>query len=418
MFDVKLMRRIDSTAGNFACTMLAGSKRVRRALLNKPARPVRKIAVAKFFGMGTVVVASPALAALRDVYPDAEIHFVSFASNREVIDILGVADKKWLIDNSSPAAFARTTLEVARGLRAEKIDLLIDFEFFAKFPLVLGSLAGIPRSAGFCLTPEPWRRTLLDVPGSYNHYFHTRDIFLSLVYLLKTNDLYYLDFDAFRAEYGYPRHVPAASDLDAVNRLLAARGADSGRLVVINPNTSPDLAPEVRKWPEQRYADLANAILREYPGTFVAFVGAKSERDYVDRIVNLVGSPRAASLAGQLGIRELLALFSITDLFVSNDSGPMHLACLVDTPIVGLFFADTPTLFAPIGSRTRTVGPSLYSIPLFTVYNGKDVVAGTPLDRIENVPARTTTVDRVMDEVRSLMDEAPKVLRLRQTFSA
>lgn len=417
MFDVKLMRRIDSTVGNVACTMLAGAKKVRRALPQKT-RPIRKIAVAKFFGMGTVVVASPALAALRETYPDAEIHFVSFKGNRDVIEILGVADKLWLIDNETPASFARTTVEVARGLRKEGIDLLLDFEFFAKFPLVLGSMAGIPRCAGFCLTPEPWRRTLLDVPGSYNHYFHTKDIFLSLVYLLKTNDLYYLDFEAFRARYRYPRHTPAASDLDTVKALLAQRGIDGRRLVVINPNTSPDLAPEVRKWPEQRYAELAATVLREYPDSFVAFVGAKSERAYVEHIVGHVGSPRATSLAGELGIRQLLALFSMTDLFVSNDSGPMHLACLVDTPVIGLFFADTPTLFAPVGSRARSVGPDLYSIPLFTVYNGKDVVAGTPLDRIENVAARATSVARVMDEVRSMLDEAPSVVRMRRTRTA
>jgi len=63
-------------------------------------------------------------------------------------------------------------------------------------------------------------------------------------------------------------------------------------------------------------------------------------------------------------------------LVVSNDSGPMHLACLVDAPIIGLFFADSPTLFAPLGSRVRSVAPPLYSIPLFSVYNGKDVAVG------------------------------------------
>jgi len=414
MFDVKLMRRIDSTVGNAACTVLAGAKKLRRALPQTP-RAVRKIAVAKFFGMGTLVVASPALAALRETYPDAEIHFVTFAANRDVLDILGVADKVWLIDNTSPTSFARSTAEIARGLRKEGIDLLLDFEFFAKFPLVLGSLAGIPRCAGFCLTPEAWRRTLLDVPGSYNHYFHTKDIFLSLVYLLKTNDLYYLHFDAFRSRFRYPRHTPQARDLEHVKTLLAARGVGSSRLVVVNPNTSPDLAPEIRKWPEQRYAELASNILAEYPDSFVVFIGAKSEASYVERIAGHVGSSRAISLAGELNIRELLALFSMTDLFISNDSGPMHLACLVDTPVVGLFFADTPTLFAPIGTRVRSVGPDLYSLPLFTVYNGKDVVAGTPLDRIENVPARATSVARVMEDVRALLDEIPNVVRMRRT---
>ncbi len=405
MFNVKLMRQIDQTVGNVACSAFALRKRLRRRGSATDVRPLRKIAVAKFFGMGSIVVASPAFAALRDAYPDAEIHVITFASNAEILKILGLADHAWFVDNSSPAAFARSTLEVAYALRKENIDLLVDFEFFAKFPLVLAGVVGIEKCAGFCLTPEPWRKTLLDVPGTYNHYFHTKDIFLSLVYLLATRDLYYLDFEKFRQRYSYPRVDVDVASAERVRSLLAARGAGNRRVVVLNANTSPDLAPEVRKWPEERYVELASKILRDFPDTFVTLIGAKSEREYVERLVAKVKSPHVVSLAGELSLRELLALFAQSDLVVSNDSGPMHLACLVDVPVVGLFFADTPTLFAPLGPRTRSVAPALYSIPLFTVYNGKDVVAGTPLDVITNVAAKAVSVERVLEEVRALMPD-------------
>ncbi len=405
MFDVKLMRWIDNQVGNLACSVLATAKRVSAPFRKEAARP-RKIVVTKFFGMGSIVVGAPSLMALRDSFPDAEIHFVSFASNREILEILGLTDKNWFVDTSSPRAFAESTARLARDLRAEKFDLMIDFEFFAKFPLVLGGLASIPKKAGFYLTQEPWRRTLLDVAGSYNHYFHTKDIFLSLIYLLTTGDLYYLDFEAFRAQYTYPQVEVDDDARRHVQTLLASHGASASRIVVINPNTSPDLAPEVRKWPEERYSDLAARILAEYEDTFVLFIGANSERAYVEEIVSGVKSPRAVSVAGQLSLRQLLALFQICDLFVSNDSGPMHLACLVDAPIVGLFFADTPTVFAPLGSRTTSIAPPLYSIPLFTVYNGKDVVAGRPVDTIKNNAARSVPVERVLAEVRSMLRDA------------
>ena len=307
MFDVKLMRRLDSQVGNLTCSVLAAAKRVGLTRRLGSETPVRKVAVAKFFGLGSLVVASPAVAALRDVYPGAEIHFVTFRSNKDVVEILGIADRAWYIDNTSAKQFVKTTLAAARGLRAEGIDLLIDFEFFAKFPLVFGSLANIPRFAGFCLTPEPWRMTLLDVPGTYNHYFHTKDIFLSLVYLMKTKDMYYLDFEAFRKRYEYPRVAIAQADAEAVTALLAARAAAGRSIIVINPNTSPDLAPEVRKWPEERYAELARGILREDPDAYIAVIGAKSERDYVGRIVARIGDARASSFAGDLSLRQLLA---------------------------------------------------------------------------------------------------------------
>src|SRR5678815_415452 len=197
--NVELMRRLDSLLGVPACRVFAATKRL-SAPLRKP-REVKKIAVMKFFGMGSLVVASPTLLALRDEFPGAELHFVTFESNRQLLEMLAVSDKNHFVDPSSPQNFVRSTLGTAAALRREHIDLVIDLEFYAKFPLVLGSLAGVPRKAGFQLTAEAWREDLLDVMGSYNHYFHTKDIFLSLVYLLARNDHYYVDFGAFAKKY-------------------------------------------------------------------------------------------------------------------------------------------------------------------------------------------------------------------------
>jgi ADP-heptose:LPS heptosyltransferase len=293
--------------------------------------------------------------------------------------------------------------------------LMIDFEFFAKFPLVLAGLAGVPKKAGFYLTQEPWRRTLLDVPGSYNHYYHTKDIFVSLVYLLTTGDLFYLDFEDYKQRYAYPQITVESAAREHVTKVLKNLGIGSARTFVVNANTSADLAPEVRKWPSDRYVDLTRRLLAENAGASVVFIGAKSERAYVESIVRAVDDPRAVSLAGELTLRQLLALFDRAELFVTNDSGPMHLACLVDTPIVGLFFADTPTIYGPVASRTATVSPSLYSIPLFTVYNGKDVVAGRPVDTLDNTAARSVTVERVLGECRTLLAEGVATLLTRAT---
>lgn len=399
------MRRIDAVVGNLACSVLATAKQV-QAPFARPRGEVRKIVVMKFFGLGSIVVASPSLMALRDLYPNAEIHFVTFKGNKELLELLGLTDKNYFIDPSTPVAFARSTLAAIRALHAENCDLAIDLEFFAKFPLVLSSLAGIPRKAGFYLTVEAWRRTLLDVRGTYNHYYHTKDIFLSLPYLLATDDPYFLRFGEFAARYRYPLHVPSQVERAGLRKRLGARVSPGQALFVINANTSPDLAPEARKWPEERYAAVATQILREHPEARVLFIGVKSEKAYVDRIVDQVRDPRAFSVAGELSLRELMALFSEARLVVSNDSGPMHLACLVDAPTVGLFFADSPGLFAPLGTHVRSVSPALYSIPLFTVYNGKDVAAGRPSAEVTNAAACTVSVEHVMQAIRDVVDES------------
>ena len=75
--DVELMRRLDTVLGNAACSVLATAHQLKKPFV-APDGPIRKIAVMKFFGMGSIIVASRAIAALRDRYPEAEIHFVTF----------------------------------------------------------------------------------------------------------------------------------------------------------------------------------------------------------------------------------------------------------------------------------------------------------------------------------------------------
>lgn len=402
------MRRLDRVLGDAACSALATAHRIARPFVAP--RPIKKIAVMKFFGMGSIVVASRSLAALRERYPGAEIHFVSFKSNQTILEILGMTDHNHYVDPSTPQAFVASTLAVAAALRRARCDLALDLEFFAKFPLVLASLAGIPQKAGFYLTSESWRRELLDIPGFYNSYFHTSDIFLSLVYLCVTGDHYYLDFNAWSAAYSYPRIEPSAIERAQLRAKLAGHGIGRGDpLFVINANTSPDLAPEARKWPKQRYAELADELVAHTSNARVCFIGAPNERDYVRSVAELCRTPRRHVVAGELSLRELLVLFAESRLVVSNDSGPMHLACLVDAPIVGLFFADSPTLFAPLGSRVRCVAPALYSIPLFSVYNGKDVAVGKPSKEVGNAAACTVTLDTVMASARELLALRPQL---------
>jgi len=235
--NVELMRRLDKVLGNAACSVLATAHQLRKPFTSVE-REVRNIVVMKFFGMGSIIVATKTLASLRDHYPHAKIHFVTFKANAGILDILGMTDHNHYVDPATPQSFVSTTMKVARDLRRAKCDLVLDLEFFAKFPLVLGSLAGIPKKAGFYLTAEPWRRELLDVTGFYNGYFHTSDIFLSLVYLLVTGDQYYLSFKEFSSKYSYPKIEIGDVERAQLRAKLAQHGIKpSDPLFVINPNT-------------------------------------------------------------------------------------------------------------------------------------------------------------------------------------
>src|SRR5262245_10118240 len=113
--DVELMRRLDRVLGDAACSVLATAHRIRKPFL--ATRPIKRVAVMKFFGMGSIIVGTRSLAALRDCYPGAEIHFVTFKSNQGILDILGVTDRNHYVDPSTPQSFLATTLQVAAALR-------------------------------------------------------------------------------------------------------------------------------------------------------------------------------------------------------------------------------------------------------------------------------------------------------------
>ena len=407
------MRRLDRLLGNAACSMLATAHQLAKPFAGKD-RPIKKIAVMKFFGMGSIIVASQSLAALRDHYPDAELHFVTFKSNK--VDPRHPRDDRPRPLRRSVDAADVPDVDARRRARAPQGEVRSRARprVLREVPARASSLAGIRQKAGFYLTAESWRRELLDITGIYNCYFHTSDIFLSLVYLVTTGDFYYLRFKEFAAKYRYPKIEPSEIERAALRAKLAGFGIRPGDpLFVINANTSPDLAPEARKWPQERYAALADELVATTPNARALFIGAAHERDYVTSVANHCKTPRRHVLAGDISIRELLVLFAESKLVVSNDSGPMHLACLVDAPIIGLFFADSPTLFAPLGSRARSVAPDLYSIPLFSVYNGKDVAVGKPSADVGNAAACTVPLDTVMREARELLAMRPVLSEVR-----
>ena len=143
--------------------------------------------------------------------------------------------------------------------------------------------------------------------------------------------------------------------------------------IVLNPNTS-DLIT-LRKWPGDKFMDLVRLLLDEFDDYGVIFIGSKGERAYVTslfkQVEGLQFEGRLQNLAGQTTIRELFDLFEYSDLFITNDSGPAHLAALTDIPIIALFGPETPDLYAPLTERVECIYLGLDCQPCVTIYNGK-----------------------------------------------
>ncbi|HKX45485.1 MAG TPA: glycosyltransferase family 9 protein, partial [Planctomycetota bacterium] len=133
----------------------------------------------------------------------------------------------------------------------------------------------------------------------------------------------------------------------------------------------------------------------------VALVGAAGERAWtrdVEEWARPVADGRLANLAGLLSIGGLHALLERADVFVGNDSGPMHLAAAVGTPTVGLFGPETPVMYAPLGLRTQALYEPPACSPCINVHDNKvaNCVRGRP-ECLMNL-----SVDMVLEAARAL----------------
>jgi len=399
------MRRIDWLAGIPLCAALGAWRRTWRRLgLGRPEPgAARRIVAFKLLGAGSLLLAAPALRALKDQGRgrSARLVLVTFREQAQAARLIGVADEILLIDRTGPGRFLLDTLRVIVRLRRFRPDLAVDLEFFAKYSVLLAALSGAPRVAGYDLRLEPWRQGLLDVRGYYNHYRHVREIFLSLAYLARTGDAAYAGFDAFCRRYPPLALRVLAGARAAARAAVRAAGAPPGAPVfVVHAHASADTSPQLKRWPPDRMAALAAALARSRAGSVVALTGTAGERELNDAIIARLAAPlrrRVLNLAGRTDLPTLAALCAGARAVVSVDSGPLHLAAAAGARVVGLFLAETPVLYAPLGRRALAVAPDRYALPLFTVYTGKvPVAAGGGLANAVSVREVLAAVAAVM----------------------
>ena len=97
-------------------------------------------------------------------------------------------------------------------------------------------------------------------------------------------------------------------------------------IVLLNPNCR-DALP-LRRWPTERFVELGRRILADHPAVTLVVTGAPSEREAADAVCRGIGSPRVVNLAGRTTLRDVLVLYDLADVLVTNDSGPGHFASL------------------------------------------------------------------------------------------
>ncbi|MBI4428019.1 MAG: glycosyltransferase family 9 protein [Ignavibacteriales bacterium] len=288
-------------------------------------------------------------------YPHARLAFLSFAANSELLDRIDLIDEIHTINTTSIMAFCRDTVRCFRNFFWVGFDIVFDFEFFSKFSTLITALTFASCRAGFSL-PTFWRSSIYTHQILLDKRVHVKDSFCRLVTTVTGEE-----------------EIPGVSPPRVTQRddeSLGSKVAFSIRPAVgINVNTGATFLE--RRWDIQRFADLVSTLSVDGDYEFF-FTGSLEERPYVQKAINLTRCrERCHNVAGLLTIGELCALFRRLEIFISNDSGPLHLAAVTGAPTIGLYGPESPIFYGPLGPTVAEIYEKAPCSPCMNIYRAK-----------------------------------------------
>lgn len=298
------------------------------------------VLIVRLWGLGNLALMAPVLAAtgLR------RLRVLTLARNADFLRRqFSHVEPLALHEPPHPACLPALARALCR-VRQEPPDLILDCEQFLRLPALLLRSACRAPVVGLD-TPGQRRGPLLDVPVPHDPTRHVADTFLALA---RAGGL-------VPATDRTPLEV-SHRDRERLDELLPE---GSGPLVVLHPG-SGDHFPG-RRWPPDDYGELSARLAARH-GARIVLTGSASERGLVRR-VRALGPQAALDLAGRLDTGLLLALLERADLVVSNDTGPVHLADALGSPVVALYGPNTPHRYGPRGPRALALYADLPCSP-------------------------------------------------------
>jgi len=374
---VTTMRRVDRWIGAPVCALLTVVRRFDDLVLRRsPAGPPRRIAVMKLAEQGATVLANSALLRAREMVGADNLFFVVFAENRFILDLLDAvpAANVVAIRTDGLLRVMIDTMRAVLRLRRERIDAAVDFEFFARSSAILTYLSGARIRAGYhaFFGEASYRGDLMTQRLSMNPFLHASEMFQVLVESLRLPSD---QLPAFALEPPanppLPRFTALPGEREEVEAMLldTLEAATLPPIVLLNANCG-DLLP-LRRWADERYVELAHRLLEQDPALRIVLTGSPSEAPEAEALASRIASDRCVSFAGRTTLRQLMVLYDLAQLMITNDSGPAHYATLTSIDVITLFGPETPAVFGARTPRSHLLWANLVCSPCVNAFNDR-----------------------------------------------
>jgi len=363
----------------------------------------RRILIILLSEMGSLVLAQPMFQRIREKFPAASIHVLLFAKNREILDLMEVIpyENVLTISDQSPLRFVKDSLHVLKQMRALRFDTVIDCELFARISSIFSFFSGASIRAGFHRhTMEGlYRGDFINRPALYNPYRSITDQFVGLADVIDSNSMPKNKFPVASRNWKIPRIDIGESEIAQMERRLYKdfSNIQGKKLALLYP--SGGILP-MRAWPLEYFCDLAKGLIHQ--GYAVGIIGLKEDDKLAQVILSHCGNSSCINLAGYTkSIRELLILFHVAALLVTNDGGPGQFAAL--TPVKSILFygPETPLLYGPLGGESHIFYNALSCSPCLTAYNHRK----TPCDG-DNICLKSISPEEVLEKALSILSQS------------
>ncbi len=315
-----------------------------------------KILFIKLSAIGDVVQTLPALEAIKAAYPKSEITWVVEEASAGILEghpliarLLVSRRKAWMGMLKNPLTFAQGLAGMVRffrELRSEHYDMAVDFQGLMKSGVLIG-LARAKRKIGYDRTREFSYLFLNERLPACDIEKHALERYLDITRYLGARD---------------PKptcKLPIEHEVPLMRRRIAGLKQEGQPLVIINPVARW----KTKLWPELKFAELADGLVKE-KNAAVVFTGSSDDRGSIERIIAMM-KQRAVNWAGESTLKELAALAALSDLFITTDTGPMHLAAAAGAQVLALFGPTAPWRTGPYGPSHAVVRTGIDCSPCF-----------------------------------------------------
>ena len=324
--------------------------------------------------IGDIVLSTPLIQKLKDLYPKSEIDYLTLPTNQSVLYNNPNLNEIILYDKKGKDKGIKGFLKVLKILKQKKYDYAVIPHRFIK-SILLAKLAKIPDIVGFDVATGS---SLLDKKVHYDMKKHEVERLLNLV--------------GYEGKKIPVRIYPAKENFVKIEKMLknsGYTGKKEQKLILVAPGSQ---RPE-KMWPIEKYREIIER-LKKNKNHFIGITGSKSEKELP---LNFEKDKNVIDFRGEISLVEFGALISKADVVVGNDSSPIHIASGFEKPfVIGIFGPGKRSLgFFPWTEKSNVIEDNefyennIVTIPKKQHKYKKDYYKGIPL----------ISTDRVYEEI-------------------